>query len=37
LSMSGVPNLNIPSASNGVLYFPNPAYARVVCGMSSIA
>jgi K319L-like, PKD domain len=37
LSMSGVPNLNIPPASNGVLYFPNPAYARVVAGMSSIA
>jgi hypothetical protein len=37
LSMSGVPGLNIPAASNGVLYFPNPAYARVVAGMSSIA
>jgi K319L-like, PKD domain len=37
LSMSGVPTLNIPSASNGVLYFPNPSYARVVAGMSTIA
>jgi hypothetical protein len=37
LSMSGVPSLNIPAASNGVLYFPDPSYARVVCGMSSIA
>jgi hypothetical protein len=36
LSMSGVPSLNIPAASNGVLYFPNPAYARVVAGMSTI-
>lgn len=36
LSLSGVPGLNIPAASNGVLYFPNPAYARVVAGMSSI-
>ena len=37
LSMSGVASLNIPAASNGVLYFPNPAYARVVAGMSTIA
>ena len=37
LSMSGVPSLNIPAASNGVLYFPNPSYARVVAGMSTIA
>jgi hypothetical protein len=37
LSMSGVPSLNIPAASNGVLYFPNPSYARVVAGMATIA
>ena len=37
LSMSGVANLNIPAAANGVLYFPNPSYARVVAGMSTIS
>jgi len=36
LSMTGVSNLNIPSASNGVLYIPAPGYARIVCGMSTI-
>jgi hypothetical protein len=37
LSMSGNAALNIPAATNGVLYFPNPRYARVVAGMSTIA
>jgi hypothetical protein len=36
LSMSGVPSLNIPAASNGVLYLPNPGYTRIVVGMSAI-
>lgn len=36
LSMSGNPSLNIPAATNGVLYLPNPQYARVVVGQSTI-
>jgi hypothetical protein len=34
--MSGVPSLNIPAASNGVIYLPDPGYARIVVGMSTI-
>jgi hypothetical protein len=37
LSMSGNPTLNIPAATNGVIYLPNPTYARIVAGMSTIA
>jgi hypothetical protein len=37
LSMSGNPSLNIPAATNGVIYLPNPGYARIVAGMSTIA
>ena len=36
LSMSGVASLNLPSASNGVLYFPDPGLVRIVAGMSSL-
>jgi hypothetical protein len=36
LSMSGNPALNIPAATNGVIYFPNPRYARVVVGEATI-
>jgi hypothetical protein len=37
LSLSGVPSLNIPAASSGVLFFPNPSYVRIVAGMSMIS
>jgi hypothetical protein len=36
LSLSGSVGLNIPSASNGVLYFPDMSYVRVVAGMSDV-
>jgi hypothetical protein len=36
LSMSGNPALNIPAATNGVIYMPNPKYARIVVGQSTI-
>lgn len=37
LSMSGNTALGIPAATNGILYFPNPKYARVVAGQSTIS